>query len=91
MAVRLRAVVHGDVQGVGFRDFVSRRAAELGLSGWVRNRADGTVECLAEGNRGALDDFLERLQGGPATAEVQCVEARWEPADGRLRGFEVRF
>src|SRR5205807_9329129 len=69
--VRLHAIVHGDVQGVGFRYFVLRRAREARLAGWVRNRADGTVECLAEGPRAALEGLLADLRRGPGLAEVQ--------------------
>lgn len=86
----LHAVVHGDVQGVGFRDFVQRRASRAGLSGWVRNRPDGTVEVLAEGDRAKLGGFLEELTRGPGMAEVERVEADWEPERG-LSGFSVRF
>jgi acylphosphatase len=87
---RLHAIVHGDVQGVGFRYFVLRRARESGLMGWVRNRADGSVECLAEGPRGALERLLDDLRRGPGLAEVQSVDVDWRPPAGDLRGFEVR-
>lgn len=86
----MHAVVHGDVQGVGFRDFVWRRAERLGLTGWVRNRPDGCVECVAEGERARLDDFLEELRRGPALAEVEAVDADWESALGDVAGFEIR-
>lgn len=86
----LRAVVNGDVQGVGFRYFVLRRAREAGLTGWVRNRADGSVECLAEGPRAALERLLDDLRRGPGLAEVQSVDIHWRPATGDLHGFQVR-
>jgi acylphosphatase len=86
----LHAVVHGDVHGVGFRYFVQRRAQEAGLVGWVRNRADGTVDCLAEGPHQALERLLADLERGPGMAEVQCVDVDWQPARGESRGFEVR-
>jgi acylphosphatase len=86
----LHAVVQGDVQGVGFRYFVQRRAQEAGLVGWVRNRPDGTVECLAEGPRPALERLLADLERGPGMAEVRSVEADWRPASGEPRRFEVR-
>ena len=89
-AARLRAVVHGDVQGVGFRDFVARQARNAGLVGWVRNRADGSVECLAEGARPALERLLEDLRHGPRLAEVSSVDARWEEPGHDLRAFQVR-
>ena len=87
---RLRAVVHGDVQGVGFRYFVLRRAEVARLSGWVRNRPDGAVECLAEGPRTELEALLEELRRGPRMASVERVEVDWEQARGDLSGFGVR-
>jgi acylphosphatase len=85
----LHAVVHGDVQGVGFRYFVQRRAEEMGLAGWVRNRPDGSVEVLAEGSRAALARMLELLAKGPGMADVDRVDVEWGEARG-LKGFAVR-
>ena len=87
--VRLLAVVHGDVQGVGFRYFIQRRAEEMGLAGWVRNGADGNVEVLAEGSRPALGRLLELLGKGPGLADVDRVDAEWGEETG-LKGFSVR-
>ena len=86
---RLHAIVHGDVQGVGFRYFVQRRADEVGLAGWVRNRPEGTVELVAEGGRPALERFLQQLSRGPGAASVERVESEWSEAEG-LQSFEVR-
>jgi acylphosphatase len=86
---RLHAVVHGDVQGVGFRYFVVRRAKDAGLVGWVRNRSDGAVECLAEGPRPALERLLDQLRQGPRPAEVSEVDVEWQPSCGDLREFIV--
>lgn len=88
---RFRALVHGYVQGVGFRYFVQRRAREQGLAGWVRNRPDGTVECVAQGPREALQRLLADLHRGPLGASVEGVEVRWEEPRDDLRGFEVRL
>jgi len=82
--------VHGDVQGVGFRYFVLRRAEAARLSGWVRNRPDGSVECLAEGPRPDLEALLEELRRGPRMASVERVEVDWESAQGDLPGFGLR-
>ena len=87
---QLHAVVHRDVQGVGFRYFVERQAREAGLTGWVQNRPDGTVECLAEGDRAALLRLLEDLQRGPGAAEVDSVEAAWGEPEHDFRAFGVR-
>jgi acylphosphatase len=88
---RLHAIVHGYVQGVGFRAFAAREGRRLGVAGWVRNRADGAVEVVAEGERAAVEELLRSLKRGPNEAEVQRVEERWEPAEGTLSGFQVRF
>ncbi len=88
---RLHAIVRGDVQGVGFRYFVQRRAHQLGLSGWVRNNDDGTVELVAEGSRGALDQLRRALEDGPRLARVDRVETRWSNATGDLGAFDLAW
>jgi acylphosphatase len=85
----LHAVVHGDVQGVGFRYFVQRRAWKEQLAGWVRNRPDGAVECVAQGPRDAIERLLADLRRGPAMATVDRVEERWQPEQPGLEDFEV--
>ena len=89
-AERLEAIVHGRVQGVGFRIFVVRRASRLGLAGWVANDAGGRVRCVAEGPRDSLDELLDELQDGPPGAWVERVDATWSPATGGFSGFDVR-
>ena len=69
-----RFVVRGRVQGVGFRWFVEREAHLLGVSGWVRNNADGSVEVLAQGTRDQLWGLRSRLRQGPRAARVDDVE-----------------
>ena len=88
---RLHAIVHGHVQGVGFRYFVQRRASALDLRGWVRNNDDGTLEAVAEGPRDRLEDLRAALEEGPRTARVQRVEARWSPATGGLDAFDLAW
>jgi acylphosphatase len=70
----LYVAVRGRVQGVGFRWFVRERARALGLTGWVRNRQDGTVEVLAVGDNVALQQLRALLRSGPAGARVSDVE-----------------
>ena len=72
--MRLHVVVRGRVQGVGFRWFVREQARELRVAGWVRNRADGTVEVAAEGTSAALGQFRAALADGPAGAAVASVD-----------------
>lgn len=71
--------IRGRVQGVGFRAFVWRRASELGLCGWVRNRGDGSVEALADGDARTLEILEEALRRGPSWARVDGVEVLDEP------------
>jgi acylphosphatase len=88
---QLHAIVHGRVQGVGFRNATQTRAEGFGLTGWVRNRSDGTVEVLAEGPRTRLQDFLEWLERGPVGAHVTRVEIEWLDRSQDLHDFEIRF
>jgi acylphosphatase len=86
---RLQAVIHGYVQGVGFRYFLLRKGRQLGLRGWVRNNDDGTVELVAEGRRADLEELKRAADEGPLTARVERVEARWSAAAGGLEAFEL--
>ena len=87
---RLEAVVIGVVQGVGFRWFAMEVAGRLGLRGWVANRADGAVVCVAEGPRPVLEVLLRELARGPISADVERVIPAWMPATGRFGRFEIR-
>ncbi|WP_448590590.1 acylphosphatase [Thermoflexus hugenholtzii] len=89
--VRLHAIVHGIVQGVNFRYYTRLRAEALGLSGWVANRSDGTVEVVAEGPRPAVEALLDFLRQGPPAARVDYVETYWEKPTGEFRGFRIRY
>ena len=81
--------VRGDVQGVGFRYFLMREAYRLGLRGWVRNRDDGTVEFVAEGDRDDLERLRQAAETGPPMARVDRVEVAWSEAEGGLDGFDL--
>lgn len=81
-------VVRGHVQGVGFRWWCARRAAELGVSGWVLNRPDGSVEIVAEGPGAAVDALHDWAVHGPPGAHVTSVDATGGPPAG-LTGFAV--
>jgi len=87
---RLHAIVEGHVQGVGFRAYVERNAWQLGVSGWVRNRWDGTVEVTAEAERATLDQLLSALHRGPSASRVTQVKTHWLPATGEFSRFSVR-
>ncbi len=87
---RLHATVRGSVQGVGYRWFVQRVASRLELDGWVANRADRSVEVVAEGPRGALDELLTALWDGPPSSSVGAVDIQRGPALGGLDAFRIR-
>jgi acylphosphatase len=87
---RVRAKVHGRVQMVGFRDFVVRHARSLKVAGTVRNRSDGTVECVLEGPHSEVERMLQLLQEGPRAARVDRLEVEHEQATGALGPMEVR-
>ena len=84
---RLVAVVHGNVQGVGFRWWTKCRAAELGVSGHARNLPDGRVEVLAEGQRPSCERLLDLLRHGPTPGRVDRVVPRWGAPTGEPAGF----
>lgn len=84
-----RFLVTGRVQGVGYRYFVMREAQALGLSGFARNLADGTVEVVADGPAGAVKALAERLGQGPAFAAVESVEASDAPSP-KVGSFSIR-
>ncbi|HXP91014.1 MAG TPA: acylphosphatase [Fibrobacteria bacterium] len=86
---RIRFLVSGDVQGVGFRYFTLERARSLGVSGWVRNRWDGKVEGEAEGSEAALAEFGRELRRGPVSAQVDAVQIHEIPAMGERPVFRI--
>ena len=88
--MRLHAVVEGRVQGVGFRYFTQERAVFLGLTGWVRNRWDGTVEIVAEGPQADIEILLKALQRGPRAGTTQNVKFDWLEATGEFSSFRIR-
>jgi len=87
----LHLIVHGVVQGVGFRWYVERTARNFGLTGWVKNVYDGTVECYAEGGEGALHGFLKDINIGPSGSRVTKVEPTWKEATGEYKEFRITF
>jgi acylphosphatase len=86
--VRRRVIVHGRVQGVGFRYSVARAAMTRGVFGWARNRPDGTLEAVFEGEPEAVDALVRFCQEGPRGAVVERVEVVEEEPEG-VQGFDV--
>jgi acylphosphatase len=87
--IRRRVIVAGRVQGVFFRGSTQERARELGLDGWVRNRPDGTVEAVFEGEEPMVAKALVFCRQGPRWAQVTDLEVYEERPEG-LKGFDVR-
>jgi acylphosphatase len=84
------SVVHGRVQGVGFRYFLVNKAKLLGISGWTRNLIDGTVETMAVGEAAALERFMHELRTGPVGSQVRSVDFQWVDGSFEFRDFEIR-
>jgi acylphosphatase len=87
--VRRRVVVHGNVQGVFFRDSCRREANSSGVAGWVTNRRDGAVEAVFEGAPDAVAALVDFCRHGPRGADVESLDETSEEPEG-LSGFEVR-
>jgi acylphosphatase len=88
-AVRRHVVVHGEVQGVFFRDSTEKEARSKGVGGWVRNRDDGTVEAVFEGAEDAVEAMVDFCRSGPSKADVDSVDVDDEEPEG-LNDFSVR-
>ncbi|MCI5050065.1 MAG: acylphosphatase [Rickettsiales bacterium] len=88
--IALHVIIHGRVQGVGYRAWAAGNAKKVGLVGWVRNRMDGTVEALFQGTQEQLDEMLKRCASGPLPAKVLQIEQTEVDADLSMDGFERR-
>jgi len=84
-------LVEGRVQGVGYRNFVQRKAAQLGLAGYVMNLKDGNVRVRVEGSREAIEELARELTKGPPLARVESLAVTWRPATGRFTTFAIRY
>lgn len=86
---RVCIIVHGLVQGVGYRYNTHLEASRLGLTGYVRNLADGTVSIVAEGSSQALGQLLEWVKLGPPAAKVSQIQVTYENASGEFGNFSI--
>ena len=84
-------IVEGRVQGVGYRDYVRRRALGLGLVGYVMNLKDGRVRVHAEGAREVIEDLMRQLEKGPPLSRVDRVTPRWLLPGRRYASFDIRY
>lgn len=90
MDTRVHIFISGKVQGVFFRSSTKSKAEELGLTGWVRNLADGRVEAVFEGEEGNVEKMVQWCRKGPQYARVEDVEAIWEEYKGEFNSFTLR-
>ena len=84
-------IVEGRVQGVGYRFFATRVARRLGLKGYIQNNRDGSVEATVEGEKSAIDEWIEELREGPRYAEVTKIDQESKDFSGKLPDFDVKF
>jgi acylphosphatase len=91
MKARARILITGKVQGVFYRDHTRRWASSMGLSGWVRNLADGRVETLVEGEKEIIQDLERKLKKGPPLSRVENVHTEWEDYIGEFFNFRITW
>lgn len=89
--VRAHAIISGRVQGVFFRVETQRAAERFGVCGWVRNRPDGTVEAVFEGEHQAVDAILAWCKEGPNLSVVGNVEVTWQDYTGEFKRFDITY
>ncbi len=89
--IRAHLIIEGRVQGVFFRDSTRHEATRLGLSGWVKNRFDGSVEVVAEGPREKVEALVAWCHHGPPAARVTSVHELKEQLTGEFDGFRITF
>ena len=91
VSIRAHLIIEGRVQGVWFRDSTRQEAVKLGLSGWVKNRFDGTVEVVAEGPRERVETLVTWCHHGPPAARVTGVREFKEDFTGEFDSFRILF
>ena len=89
--VRVRVIIEGRVQGVFFRHHTQEMAVRLGLKGWVKNRRDGDVEAVFEGDQEKVNQIIQWCHQGPSEAEVTKVHQMWEDYKGEFKDFSVSY
>lgn len=88
---RVEVRIEGRVQGVGFRYFIMRNAEKMGLSGYVKNMPDGTVEIDAEGPEDKLKQLVQAAKKGPSAARVSNVNAEWREKEKGYDSFSLKW
>lgn len=81
--------IFGFVQGVGFRHFIRSKARDLGLTGWVQNLPDGSVESIFQSDKSSIEKIIEECRRGPFLSEVENVEVKWEEIVDKFQEFVI--
>lgn len=89
--IRAHLIIEGRVQGVFFRHHTYRKAMELGVTGWVKNRWDGTVEAVFEGEKDRVDRIVQWCYRGPSEARVTRIDLQWEDYKGEFDDFRITY
>ncbi len=88
--IKAHVIVSGKVQGVFFRAETKRAAERFDVFGWVRNKSDGTVEALFEGDRERVESMVNWCKGGPPHAKVKSLDVEWDDSSDEFKSFEIR-
>ena len=89
--IRAHIIISGRVQGVFFRYTMEQVASKLNVTGWAKNRFDGKVEAVLEGNKENVEKVIEWSQRGPPHAVVEDLEIRWEQYAGEFKNFSIQY
>lgn len=89
--VRAYVIIEGRVQGVFFRYHTQEKAYELGIKGWVKNRRDGRVEAVFEGDKDKVERIIQWCHHGPSEARVTNVKIEWGHYTGEFEDFSIRY
>ena len=87
--VRAHVFIEGRVQGVFYRDWTRKTALGLGLTGWVRNLADGRVEAVFEAHKSDVEEMIEKCSKGTRISKVEHMDVNWEESTREFEGFEI--
>ena len=88
---RVHVIIRGHVQGVLFRYSIKKNALVLGLTGWVKNKTNGTVEVITEGEEENLKELVKFCRQGPSRADVTGISVDWDEYKGEFEGFRIRY
>lgn len=86
---QLTLKLYGNVQGVGFRQWLTSNAQSLGLAGFAKNEADGSVSVVAQGDKKGLEKFMKMCYDGPNFAQITHVTPQWQEVEENFRSFEI--